>query len=87
MAKKETGTEPIFGLLEHLTPECVITLRSRDKEGALKELVAKEDGKKPLSDEVLVKMLNEQGYKIARRTVAKYRKELGILPSHLRKSF
>ena len=54
---------------------------------ALKELVAKEDGKKPLSDEVLVKMLNEQGYKIARRTVAKYRKELGILPSHLRKSF
>ena len=54
---------------------------------ALKELVAKEDGKKPLSDEVLVKMLNEQGYRIARRTVAKYRKELGILPSHLRKSF
>lgn len=54
---------------------------------ALKELVAKEDGKKPLSDEALVKMLNDQGYKIARRTVAKYRKELGILPSHLRKSF
>jgi len=54
---------------------------------ALKELVAKEDTKRPLSDEALVKMLNDQGYKIARRTVAKYRKELGILPSHLRKSF
>jgi len=54
---------------------------------ALRELVAKEDTKKPLSDEALVKMLNDEGYKIARRTVAKYRKELGILPSHLRKSF
>jgi len=54
---------------------------------ALRELVAKEETKKPLSDEALVKMLNDEGYKIARRTVAKYRKELGILPSHLRKSF
>jgi RNA polymerase sigma-54 factor len=54
---------------------------------ALRELVAKEDTKKPLSDEALVKMLNDQGYRIARRTVAKYRKELGILPSHLRRSF
>jgi RNA polymerase sigma-54 factor len=54
---------------------------------ALRELVAKEDTKKPLSDETLVKQLNDQGYRIARRTVAKYRKELGILPSHLRKSF
>jgi len=54
---------------------------------ALKELASKEDGKKPLSDEALVKLLNDQGYKIARRTVAKYRKELGILPSHLRKTF
>lgn len=54
---------------------------------ALKELVGKEDTKRPLSDEALVKQLNDQGYKIARRTVAKYRKELGILPSHLRKSF
>ncbi|MBN1918005.1 MAG: RNA polymerase factor sigma-54 [Verrucomicrobia bacterium] len=54
---------------------------------ALREIVAKEETKRPLSDEALVKMLNDEGYRIARRTVAKYRKELGILPSHLRRSF
>ena len=53
----------------------------------LKELVDKEDGQKPLSDEQLVQLINAKGMKIARRTVAKYRKELGILPSHLRKKF
>lgn len=54
---------------------------------ALQQVVAAEDPSKPLSDEFLVKALNEQGIKIARRTVAKYREQLGILPSHLRKTF
>jgi len=40
-----------------------------------------------LSDDALAKQLNAQGIKVARRTVAKYREQLGILPSHLRKSF
>jgi RNA polymerase sigma-54 factor len=53
----------------------------------LKELADKEDPLRPLSDEALVKMINDRGMRIARRTVAKYRKELGILPSHLRKQF
>ncbi len=53
----------------------------------LKELITAEDPKKPLSDEALVKMINAKGMKIARRTVAKYRKELNILPSHLRKQY
>ena len=46
-----------------------------------------EDSRKPLSDDKIVKGLAEKGIKIARRTVAKYRDELGILPSHLRRSY
>jgi RNA polymerase sigma-54 factor len=52
---------------------------------ALAEIVRDEDKKKPYSDAKLVKLLEEQGIKIARRTVAKYRDQLRILPSHLRK--
>jgi RNA polymerase sigma-54 factor len=52
---------------------------------ALSEIVNGEDKKKPYSDAKLVKLLEEQGMKIARRTVAKYRDQLRILPSHLRK--
>ena len=44
-------------------------------------------GPKPLSDEFLMKALDKQGIKVARRTVAKYREQLNILPSHLRKTF
>ncbi len=52
---------------------------------ALGEIVRDEDKTKPYSDAKLVKILEEQGIKIARRTVAKYRDQLRILPSHLRK--
>lgn len=60
---------------------------SRQVKHVLKEFVEKEDSLKPLSDEALVQLINDRGMRIARRTVAKYRKELGILPSHLRKQF
>ena len=40
---------------------------------------------KPLSDEKLMKVLQDKGYKIARRTVAKYREQLGIPVARLRK--
>ncbi|MDB6129768.1 MAG: rpoN [Verrucomicrobiales bacterium] len=46
-----------------------------------------EDQSKPLSDQEIVKMLAEKGIVIARRTVAKYRSELNILPSNLRKVY
>jgi RNA polymerase sigma-54 factor len=46
-----------------------------------------EDATKPLSDQEVVKMLSEKGIVIARRTVAKYRTELNILPSNLRKVY
>ena len=49
--------------------------------------MANEDHAKPLSDEALTKALKGQGIKVARRTVAKYREQLNILPSHLRKSY
>jgi RNA polymerase sigma-54 factor len=54
---------------------------------AIAEIVRNEDSRHPLSDQDIVAMLSERGLPIARRTVAKYREQLGILPSHLRKSF
>src|SRR6266571_2325988 len=51
------------------------------------EIFKKEDTARPLSDQEVVKMLKERGIVIARRTVAKYRTELNILPSNLRKVY
>jgi len=51
----------------------------------IKQLVAAEDPKKPLSDSQLSSMLEEQGIQVARRTVAKYREALKIAPANLRK--
>ena len=53
----------------------------------LAQLVARENSNRPLSDQELVALLNEKGIPIARRTIAKYRGELNILPSTLRKKF
>ena len=63
------------------------SLANTSVKGMLSELVKKEDTAKPLSDEDLVKVFTEKGVKIARRTVAKYRAELNILPSHLRRVY
>jgi RNA polymerase sigma-54 factor len=52
----------------------------------LRQLVAAEDPKAPLSDGQLAQMLSEQGIQVARRTVAKYREALKIAPANLRKS-
>ena len=51
------------------------------------EIFERENATKPLSDQEVVKMLKEKGIVIARRTVAKYRTELNILPSNLRKQY
>jgi RNA polymerase sigma-54 factor len=51
------------------------------------DLVTTEDKAAPRSDQELVAKLQEKGIKIARRTVAKYREELGILPSNLRRDY
>lgn len=54
---------------------------------AMQSLISAEDPAKPLSDDAIAKALKAQGIPVARRTVAKYRDQLGILPSHLRRSF
>ena len=53
----------------------------------LAELVSCEEKKHPLSDEVLKAILEKEDVRIGRRTIAKYRESLRILPSHLRKKF
>ena len=53
----------------------------------INNIVALEDKSRPYSDQDLVKKLQEKGIKIARRTVAKYREELGLLPSNLRREY
>ena len=52
----------------------------------IKQFVAAEDGKKPLSDNRISDILAQQGIQVARRTVAKYREAMHIQPANLRKS-
>lgn len=58
---------------------------SREVKKILKDAIEAESKRKPLTDEKLGKLLNEKGYNIARRTVAKYREQLGIPVARLRK--
>jgi RNA polymerase sigma-54 factor len=51
------------------------------------KIIEAENRAKPLSDQQIVAILGEEGIKIARRTVAKYREELGILPTNLRRQY
>ena len=53
----------------------------------LADIIASEDKKKPYSDSKLVLLLKEKNISISRRTVAKYRDQLKILSSHLRKQY
>jgi RNA polymerase sigma-54 factor len=49
------------------------------------KLVSGEDTKSPLTDQAIVEILQQTGVQIARRTVAKYRDQLGVLPARMRK--
>ncbi len=53
----------------------------------LQEIIENEDKESPLSDEKLEKILNEKGYQVARRTVAKYREQLEIPVARLRREY
>ena len=86
-----------------MTPRGVVALRSFFSGGlstesgedvsanavraAIEELIGGENKAKPLSDEAMVKALKERGIEIARRTVAKYRDQLGIPTARMRKQF
>jgi len=58
---------------------------SRAVKAHISKLVGEEDAKKPLTDAAIVTALKRRGIQIARRTVAKYREQLGILPARMRK--
>ena len=60
-------------------------ISARGVKDKIKSLVSDEDSGKPLTDQAIVKLLMADGVKIARRTVAKYRDQLGILPARMRK--
>jgi RNA polymerase sigma-54 factor len=60
---------------------------SREVKQILKDAIEAEEKRKPLPDEKLMELLNEKGYNIARRTVAKYREQLGIPVARLRKEW
>jgi RNA polymerase sigma-54 factor len=60
-------------------------LSTREIKAALREIVDNEDKRQPMSDDSLREKLKEKGYLIARRTVAKYREQLGIPIARLRK--
>jgi RNA polymerase sigma-54 factor len=87
---KSVQTE--FGIyqLKHFFSEGIATdsgedASSREVKNILKEMTENESKSSPLSDDKLEKILNERGYNIARRTVAKYREQLGIPVARLRK--
>lgn len=58
---------------------------ARSIRAKLQKMVQDEDSAKPLTDQQIVHLFKEQGIQIARRTVAKYRDQLGILPARMRK--
>ena len=59
---------------------------TRELKKVLQECVENEDKHKPLTDDQLVSLMNEKGYKVARRTIAKYRDQLGIPKARMRKA-
>jgi RNA polymerase sigma-54 factor len=82
----EFGIYPLkYFFSEGIATDSGEDVSSREVKHFLKEIIEAEDKKKPLSDEKLEKMLNEKGYNIARRTVAKYREQLNIPVARLRK--
>ena len=58
---------------------------ARSIKAQIQKLVTDEDPKNPLTDQQIVELFDQKGVKIARRTVAKYRDQLGILPARMRK--
>lgn len=70
---------------EALSTDSGEEVSSREVKKILSDYIGNEDKKRPLPDEKLMKLLNDKGYNIARRTIAKYREQLGIPVARLRK--
>ncbi|HEX5554711.1 MAG TPA: RNA polymerase factor sigma-54 [Chitinophagaceae bacterium] len=70
---------------ESLSTESGEEVSTREVKKILQDIIEVENKRKPLSDESLTRMLQEKGYNIARRTVAKYREQMNIPVARLRK--
>lgn len=70
---------------ESITTDSGEDVSSKEVKYILKEIIDNENKRKPYSDDKLEKMLNDKGYNIARRTVAKYREQMNIPVARLRK--
>lgn len=81
----EVGTYPLRWFFTNSTRKEGVELSVRHVLSALKELVDSEDKRHPYSDEYLTSALQQQGYDVARRTIAKYREQLGIPNSRMRR--
>jgi RNA polymerase sigma-54 factor len=82
----EFGTYRLkFFFSESLSTDTGEEVSTREVKKILSNLIEAEDKRKPLSDEQLTDMLQEKGYNIARRTVAKYREQLNLPVARLRK--
>ena len=82
----EFGTYRLkFFFSESLSTDSGEEVSTREVKKILSDMIEGEDKRKPLSDEMLTDLLQEKGYNIARRTVAKYREQLNIPVARLRK--
>ena len=70
---------------ESMTNDQGEEVSTREIKSILETIISEEDKKKPLTDERLALLLKEKGYPIARRTIAKYREQLGLPVARLRK--
>ena len=81
------GTFPLkYFFSDGLKTESGEQLSIREIKATLRDLIEAEDKRKPLTDDTLSDMLRQRGYPIARRTVAKYREQLGFPVARLRKN-
>ena len=85
-AQTRWGTFPLrYFFIDSYVTASGEELSTREIKVALRDIVEAEDKKHPLSDDALKEELTKRGYPIARRTVAKYREQLGIPVARLRK--
>ena len=80
------GTYPLkYFFSEGLINEAGEEVSTREVKAILKESIEDEDKSKPFTDDILVQVLKDKGYEVARRTIAKYREQLGIPVARMRK--
>ena len=86
-AQTRWGTFPLkFFFSDGITTESGEELSTREIKATLRDIVEAEDKRHPLSDDLLSEELGKRGFPIARRTVAKYREQLGIPVARLRRN-